>query len=241
MKILVVGDSLSKGVVLDEEKHKYTLLKDCFINLLSNALSAEIINASRFGATVTQGQQLLQARLDRYDPDVVVIEFGGNDCDFAWEDIARDPSLDHIPKTPLDEFEDRINTMVDLVAERNKKPVLVTLPPIYADNYFNWFTNCDQEKGHRILKWLKDVWHIYWWQERYSNCLQYIARRRDIGCIDIRREFLKERDFERYICSDGIHPSAAGHRLIFDAVMRYVRENAAYLLSGPTPQPAFGV
>ena len=120
--------------------------------------------------------------------------------------------------------------MIDFVQKSGKKPVLTTLPPLYADNYFKWFTGGNQEKGFNILKWLKDVWHIYWWQERYSNCLQYLSRKRDVSCIDVRREFLKEKDFSRYICSDGIHPNPEGHKLIFEAVFSFVREQAAYLL-----------
>lgn len=232
-KILVVGDSLCKGVILDEEKKKYMLLKNCFMNLLSNQIDAQLINVSHFGATVQQGQKQLESNMSKYDPDIVVIEFGGNDCDFLWDEIAKDPVRDHIPKTPLDEFERRINEMIDFVKDSGKKPVLTTLPPLYADNYFKWFTGSDQEKGFRILKWLKDVWHIYWWQERYSNCLQFISRKRGVSCIDIRREFLKEKDFSRYVCSDGIHPNPAGHQMIFEAILSFIREQAAYLLPAP--------
>lgn len=229
-KILLVGDSLSKGVVLDEDKKKYTILKDSFFNLLAQSVNAQMINASRFGSTVLQGQKLLESKMDKHNPDIVVIEFGGNDCDFLWDDIASDPTKDHIPKTPLDVFEKSINQMVDFVQQRDKTAVLTTLPPLYADSYFQWFTNNDREKGLNILKWLKDVWRIYWWHERYSNCLQYISRVRNIACIDVRRAFLKGREFAGLICSDGIHPNRAGHRLIFETVMGYIRENALYLL-----------
>ncbi len=229
-KILVVGDSLSKGVILDEEKKKYVLLKDCFFNLLSENVNAEMINASRFGSTVVQGQKVLQSKMEKHNPDIVVIEFGGNDCDFLWDNIAQDPMQDHIPKTPLDVFEKSLNDMIDYVQQNGKKVVLTTLPPLYADSYFKWFTNCDKEKGLNILKWLKDVWRIYWWQERYSNCVQYISRVRHVTCIDVRRAFLKCREFFDFICSDGIHPNEAGHKLIFEAVMGFIRENASYLL-----------
>lgn len=237
-KILVVGDSLSKGVTLDEDKKKYVILKDSFFNLIAGSINAEMYNASRFGSTITEGQKHLESKLQKIDPDIVVLEFGGNDCDFAWDDIASDPTHDHIPKTPLDVFERSLNGMIDLIKEKGKKPVLTTLPPLYADSYFKWFTKNDQEKGVSILKWLKDVWHIYWWHERYSNCVQYIARERGINCIDIRREFLKRKDFSEYICSDGIHPNEAGHRLIFEAAIDYIKEYASYLLPSPAPGAA---
>ena len=238
-KILVVGDSLCKGVVLDEQKKKYTLLKDCFINLLARQIDAQLINLSHFGATAPQGQRMLEANMEKYDPDIVVIEFGGNDCDFAWDEVARDPLKDHVPKTPLDDFEQRIDAMVDYVQKNGRKPVLTTLPPLWADNYFKWFTGCDEEKGFNILKWLKDVWHIYWWQERYSNCLQFLSRKRGVSCIDVRREFLKQKDFSRFVCSDGIHPNPDGHQLIFEAVLAFIRDQAAGLLLPQDAAPVF--
>lgn len=229
-KILVVGDSLSKGVIFDETKKKYTLLDDCFFNLLAASLNAQMYNASRFGSTVAEGQRQLESKMQKYDPDIVVIEFGGNDCDFAWDDIAQNPARDHIPKTPLDQFEAQINGMIDYIEKNKKTAVLTTLPPLYADSYFKWFTGADNEKGLRILRWLKDVWRIYWWQERYSNCLSYIAKKRGISCIDVRHDFLKGREFNQYICVDGIHPNREGHRLIFESVMNFIKEQASYLL-----------
>ena len=228
--ILVLGDSLSKGIVLDEETNRYTILPDSFFSLLSQSVNARMINASRFGSTVAQGQRWLEIKMDKYNPDIVVIEFGGNDCDFRWDDIADDPMQDHAPNTPLEVFEEKLAGMIDYIRQRGKKPVLTNLPPVHADSYFKWFTNCDREKGTKILKWLKDIWRIYWWQERYSNCIEYIARTKNIACIDVRRAFLKGREFAQYICPDGIHPNREGHRLIFETVMGYIRENAAYLL-----------
>ena len=229
-KIMVVGDSLSKGVVLDKNNKKYTITKNSFFNLIASRINADMINLSRFGSTVSQGIKVLRSKFEKHDPDIVVIEFGGNDCDFLWDDVAAHPEIDHIPKTPLEDFDQSINSMIDFVLEKGKQPVLATLPPLYADNYFNWFTGSDKEKGKRVLQWLKDIWHIYWWQERYSNCVQHIAQKRNIHCIDVRRKFLQQKDFDEYMCKDGIHPNEAGHRLIFEAVIEHIRENAAYLL-----------
>lgn len=229
-KILIIGDSLSKGVIFDEIKNKYVLIKDSFINLLSEITNAQIINASKFGSTVKQGQASLEKKLAEYDPDIVVIELGGNDCDFLWDDIAKDPGLDHIPKTPLEVFEDTINQMLDYIIATGKTPVLSTLPPLYADSYFKWFTQNDKEKGLNILKWLRDVWRIYWWQERYSNSIQFIAKKRNISCIDVRRAFLSRKEFDDCVCKDGIHLNQKGHKVVFDEISSFMKENAAYLL-----------
>lgn len=229
-KILIVGDSLSKGVVYDDVKNKYVIIDDCFFNLLSNTVNADMVNASHFGSTVTDGKKNLEAKMKKHNPDIVVIEFGGNDCDFYWDEIADNPVFNHMPKTPLDKFESQINSMVDYIEKNGKKAVLTTLPPLYADNYFNWFTGKDEQKGIKILKWLKDIWRIYWWHERYSSCISAIANKRNVYCIDIRNAFLKAHEFRQYICKDGIHPNRAGHHLIFDTVIGFIKENAPFLL-----------
>ena len=230
-KILVIGDSISKGVVFDEQKNKYTLINDCYFNLLSKTVNAQMINESRFGSTITDGKKSLESKMKKHDPDMVVIEFGGNDCDFLWNDIADNPVLNHIPKTPLDIFEKQLCSMIDYIEKNNKTAILTTLPPLYADSYFKWFTEKDKQKGIRILKWLKDIWRIYWWQERYSSCISAIACKRNLHCIDVRNAFLKEQEFNQYICKDGIHPNKAGHRLIFDTVISFIKDKAPYLLA----------
>ena len=52
---------------------------ECFFNLLADSVNAEMINASRFGSTVSQGKKVLESKMQKYNPDIVVIEFGGND------------------------------------------------------------------------------------------------------------------------------------------------------------------
>lgn len=229
-KILVVGDSISKGVVFDEMKNKYVLIKENFINLISEITHAQIINASKFGSTVKQGEIVLKNKLEKHDPDIVVIELGGNDCGFIWDDIADNPYHDYAPKIPLVQFEKSINRMLDYILSQGKIPVLTTLPPLYADNYFKWVTHNDKEKGLNVLKWLKDVWRIYWWQERYSNCIQFISKKRNVKCIDVRNAFLSRNEFDDCICIDGIHPNKMGHKLVFEEVFRFIKENASYLL-----------
>lgn len=229
-KILVIGDSISKGVVFDEIKNKYVLIKESFINLISEKTNAHIINASKFGSTVKQGKIALKNKLEKYDPDIVVIELGGNDCDFNWDEVASHPEVKHKPKTSLLQFEKSINQMLDFILLRGKTPILSTLPPLYAKNYFKWFTKNDVNYGINVLKWLKDIWRIYWWQEQYSNCIAYISEKRNINCIDVRRAFLSRKRFDDCICFDGIHPNKAGHKVVFEEVFRFMQQNAVYLL-----------
>jgi len=218
-KILVVGDSLSKGVSLNEEKKRYFFLKNSFVNNLSTALNADVVNTAKFGSTIKYGAERLEAQLTKHNPDIVLIEFGGNDCDFIWDEIAEDPYSDHLPKTPLSEYEKYLIAMIAMVRSAGATPVAMTLPPLNAVDYFKWFTKGSKKKADNILKWLEDVSKIYWWHERYSSTVVDVAEQCNVPVADVRRSFLKTPDFRTYICKDGIHPNEKGHTLMTSSIL----------------------
>ena len=74
--VLVVGDSISAGYGLPSGAG--------WVILLENKLAAEhdphrVVNASISGDTTAGGRERLPALLQRYHPEVTVIELGGND------------------------------------------------------------------------------------------------------------------------------------------------------------------
>ncbi len=75
-KVLVIGDSISAAYGLDEA--------DGWVQLAQKALveeypDIEMINASISGDTTEGALRRLPAALDRFEPNIVVIELGGND------------------------------------------------------------------------------------------------------------------------------------------------------------------
>lgn len=68
----------------------------------------------------------------------MAIEVGGNDSDFDWERIADQPDFDHQPKTPLHSYIETLQGIVASVRGLDVKPVLINLPPIDADRYFEF-------------------------------------------------------------------------------------------------------
>ena len=211
----VWGDSVMKGVVYDENKSKYTLLSENGADKASRKLGLRLFNRSRMGCTVTKGLQLLKKDLQRPEAacDAALIEFGGNDCDYDWAQVAAHPEQDHQPKTPLPLFIAQLRDMIDLVRQKGMQPVMMTLPPLHAQRYFDFFTR-NGLSGDSILRWLGDVQHIYRWHERYNAAVMRVAQ--ECGCplADVRDAFLAERDCGDLLCADGIHPNAKGHALM---------------------------
>ncbi|MBQ9942193.1 MAG: SGNH/GDSL hydrolase family protein, partial [Christensenellaceae bacterium] len=145
--ILILGDSLSKGVVYDREKQRYCYAKDSFVKTMQNFLCPTVHNKAKFGATIEYGSSLLVPKMREIDPQVVLIEFGGNDCDFDWNAIAENPFADHRPKTEIPVFEAHLTQMIEQVRDFGKVPVLMNLPPLNAPAYFRWFTQGDAKKA----------------------------------------------------------------------------------------------
>jgi acyl-CoA thioesterase-1 len=75
-KILIIGDSLSAGYGIAENESWVTLLQN---QLSANNHDYRVINASISGDTTGGGLRRLPRALQVHEPDIVLIELGGND------------------------------------------------------------------------------------------------------------------------------------------------------------------
>lgn len=224
------GDSITKGVVYDEAKQRYVVLKENFVNLVANNLKAGIYNAGKFGNNIIRGLQKFETDVLKKNPDILLIEFGGNDCDFDWQAIASNPEGQFEPKTNLDLFSKTLNNIINYCRKLNIVPMLMTLPPLDSKRYFKWICKNEREAEKNILKWLGDVNKIYYWQEQYSKRVEELAKENGVQLIDIRETFLNEKEYSKYLCIDGIHPNKEGHKLIANKVMDYLNSNLTYII-----------
>jgi acyl-CoA thioesterase-1 len=230
-KCLVSGDSISRGIVYDEEKGQYAVLETNYVALVQKKLKGMVRNVSRFGNTLLRGIGRLGSDIAKDRPDIVLIEYGGNDCDFDWGEVAANPEKSHEPKTELGLFEKTLTETILAVQKEEIVPVLMTLPPLDPDRYLEWVSKYDPLTEQNILKWLGSVAKIYWWQERYSSSILTVAEKTDTRWIDIRGAFLRSPRFSDLLCRDGIHPNREGHLLIADTIVDYISDNYASLLS----------
>lgn len=231
-EILVLGDSVAKGVVVDEEHFRYKMIGESCLNLVKNNVTTQITSLAKFGQTLPGAIERLEMEKGA-KPDILVVELGSNDCDFNWNKIAEDPGADHKPNTPFDSFKDTLSKFFTELNKRLIEPVVMTIHPIDAERYFKWFTGGDENKAKSILKWLGNVTRIYWWQERYNEAILEVADKHKVQVINTRGAFLNQEDFRPYLCRDGIHPNAMGHRLMAQRIMDFISERADYMLKEP--------
>ncbi len=228
-KLGVWGDSVLKGVILDEVLGTYKLLKKSCVNLVEQALNVQIINRARFGSTISKGYAHLQKSLDKgLDCDFVLLEYGGNDCDFDWKSVAADPLADHQPNTPLPLFVRTLEEMVRLLQEHEIEPVLMSLPPICGRRYLDRIVEQGNDRAS-LLQFLGEDQQIYRYHEWYSLEVTRLAARLKTLYVPVREAFLAKMQKEDLICRDGIHPNEKGHQLMEEVFTSYSREVARSL------------
>ncbi|MDR1565157.1 MAG: SGNH/GDSL hydrolase family protein [Oscillospiraceae bacterium] len=212
--IAVFGDSILKGIQLNVENMRYHVDNHIDVDGISARYSLIIRNFSKFGCTAAKGFAMIQSRLCKSDPsDMIVMDYGGNDCDFAWTEISENPDREHQPNVPLEKFKQIYRQIIETIKEHGVVPVLTTLPPLESQRFFDWF--CGNLNKERVLNWLGGtVDTIFRHQESYSKAVEELAREMGTYLVDIRSAFLANGGAAKLMCADGIHPNTAGQRII---------------------------
>ena len=223
-KVEVFGDSLLKGIQVNPLNKRYHVNDNLDFTSIEETHSLSIKNFSKFGCTITKGITLIDKHLKRDDSfcDAIVMDYGGNDCDFKWHEIAERPDDEHLPNTPLDVFIETYYEIITLLKSKGIRPILTTLPPLDAQRFFDWF--CSGVNKENVLKWLESVETIYRWQESYSRAVEKIAADTDSLLVDIRGAFLSHSRIKRFLCEDGTHPNTEGQKIITQAFLDFIEQ-----------------
>ena len=224
-KVEIFGDSVLKGIQINPQNMRYYVDNNIDINAIEKTHSLSIKNFSKFGCTITRGFTSIEKHLidEGVFCDAIVMDFGGNDCDFHWKEIAKRPDEEHFPKTSLDVFVDTYHKIIKLCKEKGVRPILTTLPPLDAQRFFDWF--CQGMNKANVLKWLESIETIYRWQESYSRAVEKIAAETNTLLVDVRGAFLKNFRMKRFLCLDGTHPNTEGQKIITQAFLDFIEQS----------------
>ncbi|AZG72771.1 arylesterase [Shewanella livingstonensis] len=118
--ILVLGDSLSAGYGMSEEQGWVQLLRD-------ELPQHQIINGSVSGETTAGGLRRLPSLLASSQPDLVIIELGGNDG---------------LRGFPPNKLKSNLTKIISLSQQHGTKVLLteIMVPPNYGPRYAKSFT-----------------------------------------------------------------------------------------------------
>lgn len=219
-KLEIFGDSILRGVLFDAAHNKYRLCDDHQYGSLAE-LGVLVQNNAKMGATVEKGAAIFEKRLTAIDADTtVLLEFGGNDCDYDWQAISEDPTGSFLPHTPEKTFVTLYENMIQKAKRKGARVILATLIPIDCDKYMQWITR--GRSYDNVLRWLGDIPHLTRWQAYYNQLVENLARTMNCPLLDLRGALTLENKMAELICADGIHPTQAGHDIIHHTIRKTV-------------------
>lgn len=121
--IVIVGDSISAGFGINPDNGWVKLLEQ---KLAEEGYQYDVINSSISGDTTTNGLSRLPNLLEKHQPEITIIELGGNDG---------------LRATPPKQITENLTKMIELAKAQNSKVLLVgiQLPPNYGEAYLERF------------------------------------------------------------------------------------------------------
>lgn len=221
-KVAIFGDSISKGIVYEDGKLRR--IDDCVVNLIADEYGFEIRNFARYGLTLSKldKKQTVEKFIDETAEEAdnyAVLSIGGNDADYDWKAVAQNPFFDHLPNTPVEEFEVLLQNKVKLLISAGIKVILTTIPPVDSKRYFDNVISKIAD-GQKVLEFFDgDVTNISRHQEVYNYSIIKVATQNACPIIDLRTGFLLDRKYLRNYCIDGIHPNELGHKFMAEEVV----------------------
>ena len=191
-KIAVFGDSILKGVITVPNSGRiFDVVENDSLTHAQKVLGFELTNNSIYGNVITKAkgkfEKFIQKQKDANNlPDVVIIEFGNNDCDYDWNAVSDATNFSEIfPKTPLNDFLENLDSMVKLCKENIAKFL-------------------GENPGDKLSR-NNEFYNL--------NIVEY-AIKNDVKIADVRKLFLQQDDYRKLMCLDGIHPNQDGYDLM---------------------------
>lgn len=216
MKIVCFGDSVTRGISFMNGRLR--IVKANYPSLLQGALKSlgiDVLNKGVFN----DNSDLLVHRLEddvlSEQPDYVLIEIGGNDCNFRWDEVALRPDDEHEPIVPLERYLQNLRTLVERVQKNNSVPVLMNLLPLDPVRYYQQVA---ATYGKAVAHWIAHCGGIEHWHGMYNRSLCQLIGRLDVLTIDLRTAFKKAADLAVLLSDDGIHPTEAGYKVMSEAI-----------------------
>ncbi len=223
MKLHIYGDSILK-MVYPDVTGRYRSLAGQYEQRAREEFGIAIENRAHFGYTSARGLQLLERDLSRgLSCTHALLGYGGNDSDYDWDAISRDPTGEYAAKESIAGFRENMKRMVQLLRSAGVQPMLMDLPPVHGERYFETLSHRGERSPERILSWLGETAVISRVQEAYSLAVTCLAGELDLPLVEIRSGFLTTRDYPALMSQDGIHPSPKGYELLYRQLCAQLR------------------
>ncbi|MBR1835489.1 MAG: SGNH/GDSL hydrolase family protein [Bacteroidales bacterium] len=179
----------------------------------------------RIGIHVDRHNRWLDRRLKEVkDGDLVVLEYGGNYCNFDWAAISANPDADHLPLLSFGQFREFYGNAITKCQAIGARVALLTLPTLLPQRYFDLVSrNLNRDN---LRQWIGgDVCSLSRWNEQYNEEILSLAAQYQVPVIDINPSFLQHHYLEDCYSDDGMRPNSTGHTVIAELVADWERRH----------------
>lgn len=199
LRIVALGDSITAAHTGDwPVAERWPARVEAGLGALFPNRKIRVINAGGGGNTAREGWARFEKDVAAHRPDVVLIEFGGNDA-------TPEPDR-HVA---LDEYKRILVVMIARCREMGAQPVLLTFPPI-IDVWHCWQKEFQSQGGcDRYI-------------EAYRDITRKVAVSEDVPLIDIDlalRSAAARHGLTSQVMPDGVHLTQGGNLTVALAVI----------------------
>lgn len=216
MKIVCFGDSVTRGV--SYIRGRLRIVKETYPGILQDLLDSypvEILNKGVFN----DNSDLLVSRLESdvisEDPSYVLIEIGGNDCNFRWDEVAQAKDEVHEPIVPLHRYLENIQYIIQRLRDVGMSPIVMNLLPLDPVRYY---ARICEINGSNIAHWIAQCGGIEHWHGMYNRALTQLIKQLQVITIDVRTAFKRAADLKELLSDDGIHPTVKGYHVLAETL-----------------------
>ena len=173
--------------------------------LIQRGIAVDVINAGVGGNTTAMAHTRFQSDVLQHSPDVVIVQFGIND---SAVDVWKTPPAT-VSRVSLAVYEENLRFFLQQIRAAGAEPILMTPNPI------GWTEKLKSLYGQPPYD-PEEVEGFNVMLKHYAAKARTIARDEEVSLIDIYGKM--EGEVDRWTL-DGMHPNAAGHQLVADALL----------------------
>jgi lysophospholipase L1-like esterase len=218
LKLLILGDSISLGVAEIRGNDIVARVDHCYIDLLMHALpNVQIVIDADVHRTTSAVREAVDGLLLAHSPQVVLIMLGGNDADLDWRRFVLSDGRVARSRVPVETYEKNLRQIASKILAAGATPVLTDMPnhhfelrgPYVSKIAERDITSMLDRNGGQAASDKELL--------KYRQAVSKVASELKIPLARY-GEILDARPPREMVGTDGVHPSAAAHKLIADAL-----------------------
>jgi sialidase-1 len=186
-------------------------------SLQSSGSSLSVHNAGLPSNTTREALKRLHADVLRYEPRIVVIQFGIND---SAVDVWRKPPATE-PRVSLNAYLDNYRQLITEAQKAKAKVIVMTTNPL------RWTSKLRELYGKAPYKPESEDGFDSLFLASYNDALRKLAKEMNVTLVDVRGAYpdfaSKHKVSIDELLVDGMHPNDLGHQLVAELLVPEIR------------------